>query len=157
MVNPIVPEEHARPSDREVSMADWVELRVHGVSGTPPESMLGSAHVRQVAGDERSRVFRPTDAQLNEVRAKDGHLLEAFHWGRWTSGSWTQALWILLIPFGIVNAAQFMLPGPTSPAASRWHTISGGLLRLVALVLTVLFAAATAELLVDLVAWQWLG
>src|ERR671927_161061 len=93
-------------------MPAWVELRVHGVSGTPPESLLASATVRQVAGDDRSRSFRPTDAPGIEVPAPDGHLLEAFHWGRWTSGSWMQALWILLIPFGIANAAQFMLPGP---------------------------------------------
>lgn len=68
-------------------MAGWVELRVHGVSGTPPDYMLASAHAVQVAGDDRSRCFRPTDAQGREVRPPDGHVLEAFHWGRWTSGS----------------------------------------------------------------------
>ncbi len=35
----------------------WVELRVHGVSGTPPASMLGTPHVTQVAGDDYSRVL----------------------------------------------------------------------------------------------------
>jgi hypothetical protein len=137
-------------------MADWVELRVHGVSGTPPDYMLGSAHTVQVAGDDRSRCFRPADSQHHELRAPDGHVLEAFHWGRWTSGSWAQGLWLLLIPFGIVNAAQFMLPPPTTVAQRRLHALCGALLRTVGLVLTGLFALADCLVLVDLLAWQWL-
>ena len=135
----------------------WVELRVHGVSGTPPESMLASAQVCQVAGDDRSRCFRPTDAQGHEVRADDGHVVEAFHWGRWTSGSWTQALWVLLIPFGMANAAQFMLPSPHGRGPRFFHAASGAVLRLLALVLTALFTIGVCVLLVDLVAWQWLA
>ncbi|NEK58825.1 hypothetical protein GCU56_13205 [Geodermatophilus sabuli] len=138
-------------------MAGWVELRVHGVSGTPPGYMLGSAHTAQVAGDHRSRCFRPTDAQGREVRAADGHVLEAFHWGRWTSGSWSQGLWLLLIPFGIVNAAQFMLPPPGSRPTRRLHALCGALLRTVALVLTGLFALAACLVVVDLAGWQWLA
>jgi hypothetical protein len=138
-------------------MADWVELRVHGVSGTPPDDMLASAHTTQVAGNDRSRCFRPTDAQGREVRAADGHVLEAFHWGRWTSGSWSQGLWLLLIPFGIVNAAQFMLPPPGTRATRRLHALCGALLRTVALVLTGLFALTAGLVVVDLAAWQWLA
>ena len=84
-------------------------------------------------------------------------MLEAFHWGRWTSGSWTQALWLLLIPFGIVNAAQFMLPEPTGPFSRIAHIVSGAALRLLALVLTVLFSVGAAVVTLDLLAWQWLG
>ena len=136
---------------------EWVELRIHGVSGTPPESMLASAHVCQVAGDDRSRSFRPTDAQGHEIRADDGHVVEAFHWGRWTSGSWTQALWVLLIPFGMANAAQFMLPSPHGRGPRFFHAASGAVLRLLALVLTALFTIGVCVILVDLVAWQWLA
>jgi hypothetical protein len=144
-------------------MADWVELRVHGVSGTPPEDMLASAHVVQVAGDDRTRCFRPADTLGREVRGTAGQLLEAFHWGRWTSGSWAQALWLLLTPFGLVNAAQFMLPPPlvgpgARASASRYaHALCGAVLRLLALVLTVLFSVAAAVVVVDLVVWQWLA
>jgi hypothetical protein len=137
-------------------MADWVELRVHGVSGTPPDYMLSSAHTRQVAGDDRSRCFRPTDAQGREERAPDGHLVEAFHWGRWTSGSWMQGLWLLLVPFGIVNSAQYMLPAPVSGPGRAARALSGALLRIVALVLTGLFAVTVCLVVVDLIAWQWL-
>lgn len=38
------------------------ELRVHGVGGTPPESLLDRPHVRQVDGDDKSRFFRAVDA-----------------------------------------------------------------------------------------------
>src|SRR5687768_16562378 len=146
----------ARCATVEGRMADWVELRVHGVSGTPPDYMLSSAHTSQVAGDDRSRCFRPTDAYGREERAPDGHLLEAFHWGRWTSGSWMQGLWLLLVPFGILNSAQYMLPAPTSRAARAARALSGALLRIVALVLTGLFAATVCLVIVDLVTWQWL-
>ncbi|MGY1809750.1 hypothetical protein ACI8AF_20480 [Blastococcus sp. SYSU D00669] len=137
--------------------SDWVELRVHGVSGTPPDYMLGSAHTAQVAGDDRSRCFRPTDSRGREVPAPDGHVLEAFHWGRWTSGSWVQGLWLLLIPFGILNAAHHTLPsGPGRPARAA-RALAAALLRLVGLVLTGLFALATCLVVVDLAAWQWLA
>jgi hypothetical protein len=135
-------------------MSDWVELRVHGVSGTPPDYMLSSAHTVQVAGDDRSRCFRPTDSQGHEQRPPDGHVLEAFHWGRWTSGSWMQGLWLLLIPFGILNAAQFMLPAPAAGPARAARALAGALLRVVALVLTGLFAMTTCLVVVDLGAWQ---
>ena len=37
----------------------YVELRVHGVSGTPPEDILDVDRVRQVAGDEFGRHLHP--------------------------------------------------------------------------------------------------
>jgi hypothetical protein len=144
-------------------MADWVELRVHGVSGTPPEDVLASAHAVQVAGDDRTRCFRPADTLGRELRGTEGQLLEAFHWGRWTSGSWAQALWLLLTPFGLVNAAQFMLPAPEPGDSARAragraaHALAGSLLRLLALVMTVLFSVCAAVVVVDLLVWQWLA
>lgn len=67
-----------------------------------------------------------------------------------------QGLWLLLVPFGIVNAAQFMLPPPVSGPVRVARALSGALLRIVALVLTGLFALTTCLVVVDLVAWQWL-
>ncbi len=58
----------------------WVELRVHGVSGSPPESMLLSAHVVQVGGDEKSRFFRRATPQGLELPPDRGRILEAYHW-----------------------------------------------------------------------------
>jgi hypothetical protein len=57
-----------------------VELRVHGVSGTPPEAVLDAPQVRQVAGDEWARVFRAVDDDGREVGAP-GHVVEALRTG----------------------------------------------------------------------------
>jgi len=40
------------------SVGGVTELRVHGVSGTPPESILGHPHVQQVAGDGTTGFYR---------------------------------------------------------------------------------------------------
>lgn len=130
--------------------ADYVELRIHGVSGTPPVDMLDRPLVKQVAGDLDGRFYRPVDAAGHEVRADDGHVIEGYHWGPITSGSWRQALWFVLIPFGLVNAAYFMLP-------SRPARVSAGALRALAVVLTCAFVLAMAQAVVDLLAWQWTG
>lgn len=149
----------------------WVELRVHGVSGTPPQDMLGCRDVVQVAGDEASSFYRPADSCGQELTDGD-HILEAYHWGKFTSGSWRQGLWLALLPFGAVNAAQFMLPRPGPPpspelfadpdreagpgerAAVRWHAVAGGMLRLIGLALTCMLLLSAAIVAVDLTAWQ---
>jgi hypothetical protein len=132
----------------------FVELRVHGVSGTPPVDMLDRPLVKQVAGDQDGRFFRPVDAAGNEVRAADGHVLEGYHWGPLTSGTWRQALWLALVPFGLVNAAYFMLPGGERRAARE---VARAALRVLALVLTCLVVLSMAQAAVDLFAWQWTG
>lgn len=137
--------------------SSWFELRVHGVSGTPPESMLDFQRVRQESGDEFGRFFRRIDEYGAELREPDGHRVEAYHWGKFTSGSWSQALWLLIAPFGIVNAAQFMLEPPTSGFSRFCHTVAGASLRLVGLVLTALFVLGVAVITVDLWSWQLVG
>ena len=135
----------------------FVELRVHGVSGTPPVDMLDRPLVRQVAGDVDGRFFRPVDSAGNEVRAADGHIVEGYHWGPLTSGSWRQALWLALIPFGLVNMAYFMLPAGGGRTGSAARTVARAMLRVLAIVLTGLVALSFAQAAVDLLAWQWTG
>ncbi|WP_118394983.1 hypothetical protein [Aeromicrobium sp. A1-2] len=137
--------------------ANWVELRVHGVSGTPPEALLDHPHVAQVDGGGASRFFRPVDAGGRELPGRDGQVLEAYHWGHYTSGSSLQALWLLLVPFGLINAAQFMLPAPPErPTRSLTaQATASALLRLLALLLTLLLVFAAGLTLMDLVAWRW--
>jgi len=134
----------------------WVELRIHGVSGTPPEVMLESSHVRQVAGDSWGRFFRPVDGEGTERQTEPMRTLEGYHWGKYTSGSWVKGLWLILIPFGLVNAAAFMVPHP--PVGSRWHWLYAtvqSVIRGIGVGVTCTFALASALILVDLVAWQW--
>lgn len=134
----------------------WVELRIHGVSGTPPESMLESAHVVQVAGNAWGRFFRPADAVGREVQDDPARLLEGYHWGKYTSGSSLKGLWLILIPFGLVNAAAFMVPDPGPDRRNkRLHAIALALIRAVGVGLTCTFALTAGLILVDLVGYSW--
>lgn len=133
---------------------NWVELRVHGVRATAPEDMLDVGRVVQVAGDELGRVLRRADGRGVEQEEPDGHVVEAYHWGRLTSGSFSQALWLLLAPFGLVNAAQFTLTRPVGAWPRRWHELAGAALRLLGLAMTALFVLTAATMTVDLWAWQ---
>ena len=147
--------------DVEARRSSWVELRVHGVSGTPPEEMLAKPHVLQVDGDDKSRFFRAVTGDDEELLAPDGHTVEGFHWGRYTSGTWLKALWLALIPFGLVNAATFMLPaaerrdGSVDAVARRWRIGAMAGLRLQAIFLTCVFAFSIGLLLIDIVGTRW--
>ncbi|GAA3535909.1 hypothetical protein GCM10022234_35820 [Aeromicrobium panaciterrae] len=125
------------------------------MSGTPPESLLAHPHVKQVAGDGYSRYFRPVGGDGKELKAEDGHTVEGYHWGQFTSGSWRAGLWLALVPFGLINAAQFMLPPFVSRTSKFWHGVCGALLRLAALLLTCLFAFTAGFVLMDLLGWRW--
>lgn len=145
---------------QEARDGPWVELRIHGVSGTPPEAMLESAHVRQVAGDAWGRFFRPVNGVGDEQQDVPGRILEGYHWGKYTSGSWVKGLWLILLPFGMVNAAAFMLPDPGSdPVADRLnralHTSALALVRGLAIGLTCTFALTAGLISVDLVGFSW--
>ncbi|HEY0485997.1 MAG TPA: hypothetical protein VGD72_07090, partial [Mycobacteriales bacterium] len=43
-----------------------VELRVHGVSGTPPEELLERTPLVRVAGDRTAGFYRPAVAELRD-------------------------------------------------------------------------------------------
>ncbi|MET1133137.1 MAG: hypothetical protein ABWX60_06950, partial [Aeromicrobium sp.] len=91
-----------------------MELRVHGVRGTPTDSMLGvpAENVVQVAGDRLTGFYRIADGADPPLRTLPrGLALEAYSWGELTSGvrgvlGWvTRVLWLVLLPFALVNLA----------------------------------------------------
>ncbi len=134
-------------------MAETVEIRVHGVSGTPPESLLEIETVTQVDGDDTARFFRraqPPDGQAATC--------EAFHWGAMTSGSVSKALWLLMAPFGVINLARYTLPlrndADATSTGRRTRQVADVALRLLGLVLTVLLVSTVAFVSIDLFAWQ---
>jgi hypothetical protein len=119
------------------------ELRVHGVSGTPPESMLADPFPEQVAGDDVARFFRKTDPIVVGGRSR---IVEAFHWGRFTSGSATRTLWLLLLPFALLNLSSYMLL--SDRRAPRF------VLRFLGFVLTSLLVSSVVYMSLELVVRQ---
>ena len=110
------------------------EIRIHGVSGTPPEAMLdleSATDVERIAGDDVTGFWRrtpsgaaklpawmlpPTRSPLpwSPARPRLPWDVEAYSWGSLTSGargSLSRAAWLLLIPFALVNVASWARPG----------------------------------------------
>ena len=134
-----------------------LELRVHGVHGTSPASMLGVKDPRQVAGDGITGVFR-TDKSLPRRMVRPGHAVEAYSWGALTSAvrgalGWVQrVLWLGLLPFALINLAYWArLHVGDDSRTGRW---GAGAVRWAALLLTMLIVLTTCFIALDLVAWQ---
>lgn len=141
------------------------ELRIHGVSGTPPDGMLGHPHPKLVAGDEVAGFYRrwwpggppsAKDADVEEQRRR-----EAYSWGGLTSGAGSRALWLLLLPFMLLNVAFYMTPRPPiqdrgkgSSVRSLLRKVSAAVQRLLALTLTGSLVLSAIGVATDLVGWQ---
>ncbi len=123
------------------------ELRVHGVSGTPVESLLDRPLLHQVAGDADAGFFRPREA-YGDTTGPGGALLEGYRWGNLTAGAAARALWLLLLPFMLANVALWLRP----PGLGR--RVYRTLCRLFAASVTMTFVLAAVGVSVDLVAWQ---
>ena len=153
------------------AMSRIVELRIHGVSGTPPEEMLQTDPTQPLTADDLFRVDHDPVVAFYQRKVPPygpDHVLEAYNWSSLTSGSWVKGLWLLLVPFGLVNAAHFMLPRyrtrePSADQDQSWsaghvaQVVAEAALRLIGLVQTLVLVLAAAEVLVDLVAWQAKG
>ncbi|HEY8979463.1 MAG TPA: hypothetical protein VIU15_07765 [Streptomyces sp.] len=142
----------------EAAPAAALELLVHGVGGSSPEKMLDDPRTVRVTGDETAAVYRRADDADAETRPgarPDRPIPEAYVWSNLTSGNGTRALWLLLLPFMVVNLAHWMRPAARS--GTRAVRLYGLLVRLAALSLTVLLVAAACEVALDLTAWQCAG
>jgi hypothetical protein len=145
------------------SLADEtaLELLVHGVGGATPEEMLGDSRTVRVTGDKTAAVYRREDDVDAERRpensgaCRDKPIPEAYVWSNLTSGNGSRALWLLLLPFMVVNLAHWMRP--STHRRGRPVRIYGLLVRLTGLTLTVVLVAAACEVALDLVAWQCAG
>src|SRR3954451_2282954 len=134
-----------------------VELRIHGVSGTPPEGMLDARVVSRIAGDATTGFYalEPDEPLVGIAPDDRPRRLEGYSWRGMTSGSPLQALWVLLAPFALANMAVAMRP-PVDER-SRWRfltAVHGALVRLFALSLTLTLVVAIYIASIDLFAWQ---
>jgi hypothetical protein len=71
--------------------------------------MLGRTDVYQVTGDGTAGLFRAT------APAETNRTVEAYSWGGLTAGSKTRAMWVLLLPFALVNLAGWMVEPIPAP------------------------------------------
>ncbi|MGC9376798.1 hypothetical protein [Streptomyces sp. MH13] len=120
--------------------------------------MLDDPRTVRITGDHVAAVFRRTEDADAESRPEDYRgrpVPEAYVWCNLTSGNGSRALWLLLLPFMVVNLAHWMRP--TARGRTRTVRLYGLLLRLVGLTMTVLLVAAACEVALDLVAWQCAG
>jgi hypothetical protein len=139
-----------------------VELRIHGVSGSPPAELLERAQVEPVrrrSGVDRrgpTGFHRPApgeDPLDHNGDQRPQAFLEGYTWGGLTSGAPSRAFWLLLLPFALLNAApRLRPPGGGGSTGAVWVLLA--LFRLLALTLTATFTVAAAGVGVDLLAWQ---
>ena len=144
-----------------------VELRVPGLTGTTGESLLDAVSTVEVAGDGVGRVIRPSDRLrrpapgpvLQALGRSVPRTLEGYLWGRMTSGGAAKAAWALLFPFSLSNVAHWMLP-PVPDDRRGARALGGvcrGLLRVSALLLTMLLVTQLAVIALDMFATQCLA
>ena len=130
-----------------------LEIRIHGVSNTPPTNVLGVKVVERVSGDELTGFYRALDPPGDRV-------CEAYSWGSLnlsatsTLAALQRAGWLLLLPFALANVAYWTRPVlATAPRRGRGF-LGAALTRISGLLLTGLLVAAAASVGIDLVAWQ---
>lgn len=152
----------------QVSADEFLEIRIHGVNGTPPSNMLGlpgpEAVQRELSYNDTTTSFfvaRPPYANA------DNHSVEAYSWGSLTAGSGgiigpiIRVAWLTLLPFALVNVAYWSRPRldqvddhPTgterSPGWSRWFT--AGAVKWAGLMFTLLMTAAACVVAIDFLA-----
>ncbi|WP_234347724.1 hypothetical protein [Streptomyces specialis] len=132
-----------------------LELLVHGVGGTTAGEMLADPRVTRVTGDDTANIHRRTDDLDDRPWDDRSPLREAYCWCNLTSGDASRVLWLLLLPFMVINIAHWMRP--PARGARRAHQVYDYLVRLLALSLTLLFVASVCVVSLDLVAWQCAG
>ncbi|WP_419993189.1 hypothetical protein [Streptomyces boninensis] len=134
-----------------------LELLVHGVGGTTPEEMLDDPRTVLITGDHTAGIHRRAVDEKAEEEGRDAGtpVPEAYCWSNLTSGNGARALWLVLLPFMVINLAHWVRPAaPAKSAAQRCYDVA---VRLLALSLTVQFVAAAVEVTVDLMAYQCAG
>ncbi|ACQ80531.1 putative integral membrane protein [Beutenbergia cavernae DSM 12333] len=139
------------PAPAPVPLSGLTEIRIHGVGGTPPESLLGTLTPEHVAGDRVAGFYRTGDTR--------GRHREAYSWGGLTSRSRTRALWLLLLPSMLANMGGWMArrrltSGPEEESRAPTTVMFRWAARVAALALTVSTLLMVCLLALDVVAYQ---
>ncbi len=126
-----------------------MELRIHGVGGSTPERLLGELHAEDVVETDhgyRTGVW---------ARRRDPSI-RGYVWGGLTSGAKLQPLWVLLLPFTVLNVAGWMHP-PVTASRGRRRQVRDirRLVTLLGFTLTATWAVWLAIIVADLGVYQW--
>src|SRR4051812_26864869 len=124
--------------------------------------MLQHPHVEQVAGSRETGFFRRWWEGKGISADTEQGRLEAYSWGGLTSGDNQRALWLLLLPFMLLNVAFFMTPWRRQPPAPKGgrapgktvERVSEGGQRVFPPSFTGPFPLAAVSVSMDLLAWQ---
>lgn len=128
-----------------------VSLRVPGVDFPEAESVLGTRPVEQVE-DVAARGEFWRWRRDRSVR----YVPEAYLWGMRSTAT-ARALWLLLLPFTLINVAYWARPArPRGIISWAADALVGIVCRLLALTLTATLMLGVAGVTVDLLAWQCL-
>lgn len=163
-----------------VSADEFLEIRIHGVNGTPPANMLGlpgpEAVQRELSYTDTTTSFFVARPQYAD---RESHPVEAYSWGSLTAGSGgvfgpiIRVAWLTLLPFALVNVAYWSRPRldqadpkPSSgaeveaavdqravaqtPGWSRW--VTAGAVKWAGLMFTLLMTAAACVIAFDFLA-----
>ncbi len=124
------------------------ELRVHGVGGSHGPRMLGFESAEDVV------VVGEGVGGTSVLARRHDRSVESYDWGDLTSGSGTRALWVLLLPFTLINVAGWMHPpvGRTSLRKVKWNR---GLVHVLSVLVTAAYVVTLGTIVVDLLGWQW--
>ena len=150
-------------ASKESAVSEVLELRVHGVSNTPPETLLREPGLDDVQADDLVRVAgdESTGFYRRPVQADGGYVTEAYSWGALTAGDRARkdierAAWALLLPFALANVAIWARPEVPASAEdeSRLAQLTAYVVRLLALSLTCTLVLALSGVAMDQVAWQ---
>jgi hypothetical protein len=126
-------------------MPEVVELRVHGVGGSPAEGLLGVASASdcvQVASLDGTTSF--------QARRDDLHV-HGYIWGKLTAKPLLQPLWLLLLPFTLLNVAGWM-HRPVAELRGRslaWLRIFRGVVHAIGAAFTVSFFVWVANTMLN--------
>lgn len=82
-----------------------VELRVHGVGGDDPHTVVGLPYP-----EDATPVWATAGGRRAVFRRRRDLRTQVFSWGELTSGSRWFALWTLLLPFTLANVAGWAVP-----------------------------------------------
>jgi glycerophosphoryl diester phosphodiesterase len=149
-----------------VTVEPPLELRVHGVGGPQARKMLGESHEEDVvtlgpfpapgdAGGNGTAIPVSPETRFARRLLDDG--TEAYEWGALTTGSWAKALWVVYLPFTLINAAGWA--HHAAPVVDEGRRLA---LRLHLMAVHLLAALATATyvlwvgyIALDLLAVRW--